>query len=132
MKLIVILVIGFALLFAGCMEQEKSSGNKRDALAGSSEPTGAGSPVKMKVIITSPGAGQIIQGKEDISFDGSAEGGEGKLSYEWSSSINGRLSTSRSFKYNPTKLEKGGHVIILKVTDERGRSGEGSVLVEVM
>ena len=133
MKPIIILALCLALLSAGCMEKESSAGNSgKDGAAGASEPAGADSAEKIKVTITSPGAGQIIQGDEDISFDGSAEGGKGDLSYEWSSSIDGRLSTSQSFKQDPAELEKGGHIIILKATDESGSSGQGSVQVEVM
>jgi hypothetical protein len=42
------------------------------------------------------------------------------------------LSTSQSFQLNPSKLSKGGHVIILKVTDASGSSVQGSVLIEAM
>lgn len=130
MKLIIILAIFLALLSAGCMEKEDTGGDSgTESSAGAA---GAGSTENIKVTITSPGAGQIIQGDEDVSFAGSAEGGEGSLNYEWSSSIDGKLSTSKSFKQNPADLEKGGHIIILKATDENGRNGQGSIQVEVM
>jgi len=130
MRLIIILAVCLALFSAGCMEKGDSGGDsEREGNAGAAE---AGSPEKIKVTITSPGAGQIIQGDKDISFDGSARGGEGDLSYEWISSIDGQLSTSRSFKQNPADLSKGEHIIILKATDERGSSGQGSVKIEVM
>lgn len=132
MKSIIILAICLALLSAGCMEREESGGDGKDGVAGTLEPAGAGSPEKIKVTINTPGSGQIIRGDEDISFDGSAEGGKGDLSYEWSSSIDGKLSASRSFKYDPAELGKGEHIIILKAMDESGNSGQGSVQVEVM
>lgn len=124
------MAVCLALFSAGCMQKEDSgsnSGREKGAVEG-----GTGSPEKIIVTITSPGSGQIIQGDEEISFDGSAEGGKGDLSYEWSSSIDGRLSSSRSFKLNSAELEKGGHIIILKVTDESGSTGQGSVRIEVM
>ncbi len=54
------------------------------------------------------------------------------MSFVWSSSIDGELSTSQSFKLNPSKLGKGGHVIILNVTDASGNSEQGTVLIEAM
>jgi hypothetical protein len=131
MKLVIILAICLALFSAGCMEKEDSGGAK-DSAVGASEPVEHADTDRIIVTITSPDAGQIIKGDEDISFEGSAKGGEGDLSYEWSSSIDGKLSASRSFKQNPAELEKGGHIIILKAMDESGKSGQGSVQVEVM
>ena len=131
MKLIIILATFLALLSAGCMEQGDSGDDSAKESAGAS-PAEADSSEEIKVTITSPGAGQIIQGDEDMSFDGSAEGGKGDLSYEWSSSIDGKLSSTKSFELNPADLEKGGHIIILKAMDKSGRTGQGSVQVEVM
>ena len=130
MRLIIILAVCLALFSAGCMQKENRGGDSEKE--SSAVAAGAGSPEKITVTINSPAAGQIIKGDEEISFDGSAEGGKGDLSYEWSSSIDGRLSSSRSFKQNPAELEKGGHIIILKVTDESGNIGQGSVRIEVM
>lgn len=131
MKLIIIMAVFLVLFSAGCMEKEDSGGDSAKDSTGAS-PAEADSYEELKVTITSPGAGQIIQGDEDMSFAGSAEGGKGDLSYEWSSSIDGKLSSSESFELNPADLEKGGHIIILKATDESGRTGQGSVQVEVM
>ncbi len=82
--------------------------------------------------ITSPKAGEILQGNKDIVFDAVVSAGQAPISYRWSSSIDGELSTSRKFMQNPSRLSKGGHVIILKVTDGSGNTAQGSVLVEVM
>ncbi|MDD2754023.1 MAG: PKD domain-containing protein [Methanothrix sp.] len=68
----------------------------------------------------------------DVSFDAVVSVGQAPISYRWSSNIDGELSTSRKFMQNPSRLSKGGHVIILKVTDGAGTSAQGSVLIEVM
>jgi hypothetical protein len=60
------------------------------------------------------------------------KGGQGPYTYKWISNIDGVLSTSTSFRQNPSKLSKGGHMIVLKVTDARGNSGEGSVMTNAM
>lgn len=73
-----------------------------------------------------------MQGNKDISFDALVRAGKAPLSYRWSSSIDGEFSTSRKFMQNPSRLSKGEHVIILKVTDAAGNSAQGSVLIEVM
>jgi len=73
-----------------------------------------------------------LQGNKDVSFDAVASAGLAPISYRWSSSIDGELSTSRKFMQNPSRLSKGGHVIILKATDAAGTSAQGSVLIEVM
>jgi hypothetical protein len=127
MKLMLIAALCLVLLSAGCVEQ-KSDANivKGDTAAGDK------SPEKMTVTITSPKAGEILQGNEGVSFDATVSGGKRPLSYEWSSSIDGKLSSSQSFKKDPSKLSKGGHVIILKVTDASGSSQQGSVLIEVL
>lgn len=117
--------ICFAILIAGCVEQ-RNSGN--DNATKASE----GSTEKLTVTITSPNAGDILQGDDDIGFDAIIKGGRGPYDYSWSSSIDGVLSTSRSFRQNPSKLSKGGHVIIVKVTDATGSSGQGSVQIDVM
>jgi hypothetical protein len=110
---------------AGCLEQ-KDSTTKNDGNAADK------SQEKLTVTITSPKAGEILQGNKDVSFDAVASAGKAPLSYRWSSSIDGELSTSRKFMQNPSRLSKGGHVIIFKVTDAAGNSAQGSVLIEVM
>lgn len=83
------------------------------------------------VTITSPKPGEILQGNKDVTFDAVA-GGKEPLAYSWTSNIDGELSTSRKFVQSPSRLSKGGHMIILKVTDASGASAQGSVSVEVM
>jgi len=125
MKRVLFVAICFAILIAGCIELEN---------AGDEDTTNAaeGGAEKLTVTISSPNAGEILQGDEDIGFDAVIKGGKEPYDYSWSSSIDGVLSTSRSFRQDPSKLSKGGHVIILKVTDATGSSGQGSVQIEVM
>ncbi len=124
MKWIVLIALSLVLLGAGCLEQKDSTTNDSESAADKSakEPT---------VTIASPKAGEILQGNRDVAFD-AVVSGKTPLSYRWSSSIDGELSTSRKFMQNPSQLSKGGHVIILKVTDASGASAQGSVLIEVM
>ncbi|MDM7939839.1 MAG: hypothetical protein QUS07_05785, partial [Methanothrix sp.] len=117
--------ICFAIFVAGCVEQENAGDeNAKNAAEGARE--------KLTVTISSPNAGEILQGDDEFSFDAVIKGGREPYEYSWSSSIDGVLSTSRSFSQDPSKLSKGGHVIILKVTDATGSSGQGSVQIEVM
>jgi len=125
MKQMLFVAICFAIFVAGCVEQE-NAGNKNATNAAE------GGLEKLTVTISSPNAGEILQGDEDIGFDAVIKGGREPYEYSWSSSIDGVLSTSRSFRQDPSKLSKGGHVIILKVTDATGSSGQGSVQIEVM
>jgi hypothetical protein len=128
MKGIMIAAICIALLFAGCVEKKDSTDK------GSTTPGGNADKVSDKIIvtITSPKAGEILQGNKDVSFDSMVKGGQGPYTYRWTSNIDGLLSTSSSFQQNPSKLGKGGHMIVLKVTDARGYSGEGSVMIDAM
>jgi len=87
---------------------------------------------KLTVTISSPKPGEILQGNEDFLFDAAVDHGKAPLSFRWSSSIDGELSTSREFRQKASRLNKGSHVIILKVTDADGKSAQGSVLIEVM
>jgi len=128
MKGILLVAICIALLFAGCVE-------KKDSIDKSGTTTGeSANKVSDKIIvtITSPKAGEILQGNKDVSFDSMVKGGQGPYTYKWTSNIDGVLSTSTSFRQNPSKLGKGGHMIVLKVTDARGNSGEGSVMIDAM
>jgi len=112
-----------ALLCAGCLDQKNGT-----ASGGSAADKSVKGPT---VTITSPKPGEILQGNKDVTFDAAASGKE-PLTYSWTSNIDGELSTSRKFKQNPSRLSKGGHMIILKVTDAYGTSAQGSVPVEVM
>jgi PBP1b-binding outer membrane lipoprotein LpoB len=128
MKKLLFVAICFALLFAGCVEKKDSIDKNSTNPAGSAEKA----TDKITVTIGSPKSGEILQGNTDIGFESIAKGGHGPYTYEWTSSIDGVLSTSSSFRQNPSKLSKGGHMIILKVTDSGGKSGEGSVMINVM
>ncbi|MHB8118350.1 MAG: PKD domain-containing protein [Methanothrix sp.] len=125
MKWVFLIALCLVLFSAGCLEQ-------KDSFAQSDTNSGEKSPEKLTVTITSPKAGEILQGNKDVSFDAVVSKGKSPLSYRWSSSIDGELSTSRKFMQNPSRLSKGGHVIILKVIDAAGNSAQGSVLIEVM
>jgi hypothetical protein len=125
MKWILLIALCLVLFGAGCLEQKDSTTNNGGDTADKSSK-------KLIVTITSPKAGDILQGNKDFTFDAVVSAGKAPLSYRWSSSIDGELSTSRKFMQNPSRLSKGGHVIILKVTDAAGSTAQGSVLIEVM
>ncbi len=120
-------MICLVLLSAGCVEQKSAKTDTKTA----APPTTAGTE-KLVVTVASPHAGDILQGNKDVDFDASVKGGKEPYAYSWSSNIDGVLSTSRAFKQNPSKLSKGGQVIILKVTDAAGNTGQGSAIIEVM
>lgn len=126
MKWMIIIALCFALLSAGCVEQKSGTDDIK------SSTTADKSQESLTVTITSPKAGDILQGDKDVSFGAAVSGGTRPLSLVWSSSIDGELSTSQSFNLNPSNLSKGGHVIILKVTDASGKSEQGTILIEVM
>ena len=125
MKWVFLIALCLVLFSTGCLEQ-------KDNFAQSGTNSEEKSPEKLTVTITSPKAGEILQGNKDVSFDAVVSKGKTPLSYRWSSSIDGELSTSRKFMQNPSRLSKGGHVIILKVTDAAGSSAQGSILIDVM
>jgi len=125
MKWILAVAICFAFICSGCVEQKDSSTQSGTNSADKNVE-------RLTVNIASPKAGEILQGNNDVSFDAVVSAGKAPLSYRWSSSIDGELSTSRKFMQNPSRLSKGGHVIILKATDAAGSSAQGSVLIEVM
>ncbi len=125
MKRILLVAICFALLVAGCIEQKDAGGNNAAKAA-------EGSAEKLMVAITSPGAGEILKGNSDVKFDAIVGGGRGSYAYRWSSSIDGTLSTKRSYQQNPSKLSKGEHTIILTAADASGRSAQASVIIQVM
>ena len=122
----IIIALGLVLLSAGCVEQNSGT----DVKSGTTSTDK--SQESLTVTITCPRAGEILKGDEDVSFGAAVSGGKRPLSYKWISNIDGELSTSQSFKLNPSKLSKGGHAIILKVTDASGNSEQGTILIEVM
>ena len=127
MKWMIIIALCLALLSAGCVEQKSETNSVKMGTTDADK-----ARENLTVNITSPKAGEILQGNNDVGFASTVSGGKKPLSYRWSSSIDGVLSTSQSFQLNPSKLSKGGHVIILKVTDASGSSVQGSVLIEAM
>jgi hypothetical protein len=123
MKWIILIAMCIVLLCAGCLDQK--NGTDSGVSAGDKS-------VKVPTVtITSPKPGEILKGNKDVTFDAVTSGKE-PLTYSWTSNIDGELSTSRKFAQNPSRLSKGGHMIILKVTDAYGTSAQGTVPVEVM
>jgi hypothetical protein len=127
MKSVLLIALCLVLLCTGCVE-EKSKPQATE----SGKTVSENSQEKLIVTISSPKSGEILQGNKDVRFDASVKGGKAPYTYRWSSNIDGSISTSSSFSQNPSKLGKGGHVIILEVTDANGNSEQGSVLIEVM
>jgi len=122
-----IIALFFVLLSAGCVEQNSGTDDVRSGTTTTDK-----SQESLTVTITSPKAGDILQGDKDVSFGAAVNGGKRPLSFVWSSSIDGELSTGQSFNLNHSNLGKGGHVIILKVTDASGNSEQATILIEVM
>ncbi|RQW78065.1 MAG: hypothetical protein EHM14_12935 [Methanothrix sp.] len=129
MKGILFILVCLVLLCAGCVEQK--SANTKIKAETAAAPT-ATATEKLVVTVTSPHAGQILQGNDKVEFGASVSGGKEPYAYSWSSNIDGVLSSDGTFKQNPSKLSKGGQIIILKVLDAKGNVGQGSVLIEVM
>ncbi|MDF1533927.1 MAG: FG-GAP-like repeat-containing protein, partial [Methanosarcinaceae archaeon] len=81
------------------------------------------------VIIDSPTSGIFLNGTS-ISFDGSGSYDDISISsYEWSSSINGILSTSQSF--STSTLSLGDHTITLEVTDNENAVNSSSISIYI-
>jgi hypothetical protein len=127
MKWMIIIALCLAILFAGCVEKKSETNGVKNGIADADK-----AREDLTVTIASPKAGDILQGDKDVNFASNVSGGKKPLNFIWSSSIDGELSTSQSFRLNPSKLSKGGHVIILTVTDASGISTQGTVLIEAM
>lgn len=125
MKELLLIAICLVILAAGCIGPNDTGGKD-------STKTAEESKENLIVTISSPKAGEILQGNDDVTFSATVKGGKGPYAYSWSSNIDGELSTKDSFRCNPSKLSKGHQTIDLKVTDAAGRQGHGSVLIEVM
>lgn len=81
------------------------------------------------VIIDSPMSGTFLNG-ESISFDGSNSYDDNSISsYEWSSSIDGILSTSQSFSISSLSL--GDHTVTLEVTDNENAVNSSSISIYI-
>jgi len=125
MKRLLIVAVCLVFLAAGCIEQKNSGG-------GNDAKSAANGADELTVTITSPVAGEILQGSEDVSFDASVSGGKSPYTYRWNSNIDGELSNKKSYKQKPSKLSKGEHNLILMVKDASGKSAQATVIVRVM
>jgi hypothetical protein len=113
-------VICLCLLCAGCVDQK---GDKSKISSSAKEP--------LSITVTSPPSGAIISGNKDIKFESFAKGGDKPYDYRWFSNMDGLLSTESSFTRSASKLHKGEHYIIIKVTDASGNSSEATALLRL-
>jgi hypothetical protein len=111
--------------------EQKSSVSQNNPGQNSMKAAGE-SAEKLTATITSAKSGEILSGSKEVSFNAIVNGGKEPYAYGWSSNIDEILSTSSSFRQNPSKLSKGGHFIILNVIDANGATAEASVIVQVM
>jgi hypothetical protein len=111
-----------ACLVAGCSDQ-----NEGEKASQSEE-----SVSELVVAITAPSTCSVLSGDKAVSFEGEVEGGKKPYSYRWSSSLDGTLSTERSFVKSPSEMSKGRYVVILAVTDGVGASSQASITVTVL
>ncbi|MDD4161964.1 MAG: PKD domain-containing protein [Methanothrix sp.] len=125
MKRLLLVTICIVLLATGCVEQKDAGGKDTTKATGESME-------KLILTVTSPRAGEILQGNNDVNFDASVSGGKGPYTYRWSSNIDGTLSAKKSYRQTPSKLSKGEHNLILEVIDASGRSTQASVIIQVM
>jgi len=82
--------------------------------------------------IISPADGYILSGDKEVVFDSLALGGQEPYSYEWSSNLDGILSSNKSFNQSAISLTKGEHHIILEVKDASGQSAQSTLIAWVM
>lgn len=95
--------------------------------ANATTPSANNSPV---ATVSSPSTGSVSIFGQSLSFAGSGTDPEGgAVTYSWSSSLDGVLSTSASF--STSGLSKGKHTVTLTVTDPLGATGTASVAVYV-
>ncbi len=129
MNRLLLVAICFAVLCTGCVEQKDSINNNpgQNSVKATEE-----SAEKLTATIASPTSGEILSGTKETDFDAIVEGGKEPYAYKWSSNIDGVLSTSKSFRQNPSRLSKGQHFIILNVMDANGTFAEASVIIQVM
>jgi hypothetical protein len=119
MNQLVIFAIGLCLLCAGCVDHQ-GDGSKTSAKV---EP--------LSVSITSPDSGSTITGDKDIKFESAVKGGNKPYVYEWSSNLDGILSTESSFSRRSSQMQNGEHYIILRVTDASGNTSEATCLLRL-
>lgn len=121
-KLISLLICLAACITAGCSDQ----GGDEKASPSDAEVS------ELEVSITTPATGSVLSGDKAVEFDGEVDGGKEPYSYRWSSSLDGTLSTERSFAKPPSEMSKGRYVVILKVTDGSRTSSQASITVTVL
>ncbi len=122
-KAISLLICLAACLVAGCSDQgegEKASQPEDESVS------------ELVVAITAPSTGSVLSGDEAVKFDGDVTGGKMPYSYRWSSSLDGTLSTEKSFQKSPSEMSKGRYVVILTVTDGAGANSQASITVTVL
>jgi hypothetical protein len=119
MNWLAMLALCLCLLCAGCVDHQ-GSGNKSSAKVET-----------LSVAIASPDSGAIITGDKDIKFESAVKGGNKPYTYQWSSNLDGILSTERSFTRRSSQMQKGEHYIILKVTDASGNTSEATCLLRL-
>jgi hypothetical protein len=124
LKAISLLICVAACLSAGCSDK---SDEERDASQSDDEPIS-----KLAVAITAPATGTVLSGDRAVEFEGDVTGGKKPYSYRWSSSLDGTLSTEKSFAKPPSEMSKGRYTIILTVTDGAGASGQASITATVL
>jgi hypothetical protein len=124
LKAISLLICVAACLSAGCSDK---SDEERDAGQSDDEPIS-----KLAVAITAPATGTVLSGDRAVEFEGDVTGGKKPYSYRWSSSLDGTLSTEKSFAKPPSEMSKGRYTIILTVTDSAGASGQASITATVL
>jgi hypothetical protein len=124
LKAISLLICVAACLSAGCSDK---SDEERDAGQSDDEPIS-----KLAVAITAPATGTVLSGDRAVEFEGDVTGGKKPYSYRWSSSLDGTLSTEKSFAKPPSEMSKGRYTIILTVTDGAGACGQASITATVL
>lgn len=115
-----ILICLVACLVAGCSDKAGEGASPEGPASG------------LTVEITSPATGSVLSGDEPIRFEGEATGGKRPYTYRWSSSLDGTLSTERSFEKPPAEMSRGRYIVILKASDASGAKGEASIAVTVL
>jgi hypothetical protein len=117
MRRVLFVIILLALFCGGCIEKKSNEGKVVTPLS---------------VMITSPKGGTIVSGDKEVRFDSTVNGGNSPYTYNWDSNVKGMLSSSKSFSMKPSKLGGGRHIIILKVTDAKGKPAEATTMIDVV
>ncbi|MCR3884219.1 PKD domain-containing protein [Methanotrichaceae archaeon M04Ac] len=121
-RAITLFVCTLACFAAGCSDNGEVG----------SEGPAEGSFSEIAVSIAAPATGSVLSGGEGVNFVGEATGGKKPYSYRWSSSLDGTLSTERSFSKPPSEMSRGRYVVVLTVTDDAGATGQASTTLTVL